>query len=309
MGRESLLQRDSIHRGMARAVLGLAIASLGMTAIGQTEGPRAIGRIRTPALREVSGLAASRQNGGVLWMHNDGESREVFAVTTSGNLVARVRIPVMIDDMEDIAIGPGADMSRDDRADFLYLGDIGDNDESRPEVRVVRFAEPDLSGDVVRDFVAQGVETFRLKYPDGPRDAEALMIDPVSGDLFVVAKEARRSPVYRAAADKLKQNGVATLELVARLKLGLVSGGDISRDGGLIILRSEDRGWLWSRQSSESAMEALMRAPRRVLTRGLRQGENGESVGFSPDGAIYYTASEGRHEAIYAFPARPAGNR
>ena len=68
-------------------------------------------------------------------MHNDGSHKEIFAVATTGKLVARVRIPTAIDDVEDIAIGPGPRSG----VDYVYLGDIGDNDDKRPEVRLVRF--------------------------------------------------------------------------------------------------------------------------------------------------------------------------
>ncbi len=47
-----------------------------------------------------------------------------------------------------------------------------------------------------------GVDTLTLRYPDGPHDSEALMVDPRSGDLYVVVKHLAGGPaaVYRAPA-------------------------------------------------------------------------------------------------------------
>lgn len=261
------------------------------------------GRIRTNRLRETSGLAASRQNPDVLWLHNDGDGKEVFAVGIDGRLRARVRVAARLVDVEDIAIGRGAN----EDSDYVYLGDIGDNEEDRREVRVIRFEEPNLSAasdDL--ELVAGGVESYRLRYPDGPCDTETLMVDPLTGDLYIATKEERASRVYRASAGDLRQNRVVELELAAHLKVGEVSGGDISRSGDAIVLRSEDRGWLWARRAGESVESALGRPPRRILVRSNRQSDNGESIGFRADGRGYYTVSEGQHEPIFFFPIAPA---
>jgi hypothetical protein len=260
-----------------------------------------VARIKTDRLRETSGLAVSRQNPGVIWLHNDGGNKRVFAIGAGGELVAQVRVSAKLDDVEDIAIGSGPEIG----VDFIYLGDIGDNNAGRREVRVVRFPEPDLSAAGDRTIKAEDVEEFRLRYPDGPHDAEALMIDSATGDLLIVTKDGR-ARLYRVAADALQADAAATLELVRLLNVGDVSGGDISRAGDMILLRDEDRGWLWARRPGEEIAAALGRAPRPVITRGHRQGSNGESIGFSPDGRGYLTVSEGKQEAIYFFPIAPA---
>jgi hypothetical protein len=273
-------------------------------AANEAETGREMGRIGAERLNETSGLAVSRQNPDMLWLHNDGGNKRVFAVASDGTLAARVRLPAGIDDTEDIAIGSGPEIG----VDFIYLGDIGDNDEKRREIRVIRFAEPDLSqaADSEKEREAEQVTQLRLRYPDGPHDAEALMVDSATGDLYIATKENRRSRLYRAAAENLQPGGVAVLELAAFLNVGDISGGDISRAGDLLVLRSEEVGWLWRRRPGEDLAEALKRAPRAVITRGPRQDRNGEAIGFSPDGRGYFTVSEGKNESIYYFPIAPA---
>jgi hypothetical protein len=259
---------------------------------------RELGRIRTDRLRETSGLAVSRQNPDVLWLHNDGAKKHVFAVRTDGRLAARLNVRAKFDDIEDIAIGLGPEPG----VDFIYLGDIGDNNADRREIRVIRVPEPTLSKTDDEELKIKDPEVFRLRYPDGPHDAEALMIDAATGDLFIATKQQRGARLYRAAVSDLGSEGVTNLELVGYLNVDDISGGDISRTGDWIMLRSEDRGWLWARTSGEDVAAAMQRTPVRVLTRGSEQGKNGEAVGFSPDGRGYFTVSEGKQEAAYYFP-------
>ncbi len=77
-------------------------------------------------ISEASGLLISRQNPGVLWTHNDSGYRgSIFALTTNGMLLARHYVPeVYMGDFEDISsFGPGPVPG----AQYIYLGDIGDN--------------------------------------------------------------------------------------------------------------------------------------------------------------------------------------
>jgi len=288
---------------MSALVIAVALAANTLVAIGQElEGPHETGRIRVRNLGEVSGLVVSRKNPDVMWVHNDGDEKQVFAVTTAGQLVTRVRVEVPLTDVEDIAIGPGPE----EGVDYVYVGDIGDNTSSRPDIRLVRFPEPELKAIKDKKLDASGVEVFRLRYPDGPHDAEALLVDPTTGDVFIVVKEDNRSRLYRVGEDRLKTDAPIVLELVGYLNVDDVSAGDISPAGDLIILRDEDRGWIWNRPSGSSVGDSFKRAPRPVLVRAAGQAQNGEAVGFAPDGKSYYTVSEGDQEAIVIFPV-PAG--
>jgi hypothetical protein len=290
-------------RRMSALVIAVALAANTLVAIGQElEGPHETGRIRVRNLGEVSGLVVSRKNPDVMWVHNDGDEKQVFAVTTAGQLVTRVRVEVPLTDVEDIAIGPGPE----EGVDYVYVGDIGDNTSSRPDIRLVRFPEPELKAIKDKKLDASGVEVFRLRYPDGPHDAEALLVDPTTGDVFIVVKEDNRSRLYRVGEDRLKTDAPIVLELVGYLNVDDVSAGDISPAGDLIILRDEDRGWIWNRPSGSSVGDSFKRAPRPVLVRAAGQAQNGEAVGFAPDGKSYYTVSEGDQEAIVIFPV-PAG--
>jgi hypothetical protein len=262
-----------------------------------------LGKIKPTQLAEISGLAASRLNPDVLWVHNDGDSRQLFAVSTSGKLAAFVTVKAAVKDLEDVAIGPGPTKG----VDYLYLGDIGDNDERRREVRVVRFAEPDLKGERGVQLKVEDVEEIRLTYPDGPHDAEALFVDPVSGDLFVVTKEKDRARLYTVGRAELRDGSRAELTAAGKPDAVEVSAGAISSDGSQILLRREGQGWLWSREAGETVASALERKPKKVPALGKRQGPNGEAISFSAAGDSYLTVSEGKKQAIYQFDLPTAG--
>jgi hypothetical protein len=256
------------------------------------------GQVQSGELREVSGIAASRVNPGVVWLHNDGPTNRLFGVRTSGETIAVLEWPNAMVDFEDVASGPGPTAGEA----CLYIGDIGDNDARRPQIRVYRALEPKLAPSGAPQYLTAQVEDFRFTYPDGPVDAEALLIDPVSGDIFIVSKEERLARVFRAAGAELASGKPFELEEVATIQIGNVSAGDISPDGRLIILRTEKDGWLWQRDPSKPVAETLSQ-PRatNVAVRHKKQAKNGEGVSFRATGTGYFSISEGANPPLALF--------
>ncbi|MFD7031603.1 putative Ig domain-containing protein [Streptomyces sp. NPDC059917] len=134
-------------------------------------------------LTELSGLAASRKHPGVLYAVNDsGNTNQVFAVdcsTATGQLKATLTVSgVPNTDWEALALG--ADVTG---APVLLVGDIGDNFGGRSEITVHSFPEPDLlvNADVTP-------VSYRFAYADGKHDAESLLADPLTGQLYVASK-------------------------------------------------------------------------------------------------------------------------
>jgi hypothetical protein len=256
--------------------------------------------VAQPDLTEISGVAASRQSPGVLWMHNDsGGDAEVFAVGVDG----APRGDYALDgadarDWEDIALGPGPDEGVDD----LYLADIGDNTSERSDVTVYRVAEPAVAAGDAGDQTLSGVESITLTYADGARDAETLLSDPVTGDLFVVSKQWDRQPagVYRIPAGTADGASV-TMERVADagVPLGeLATSGDISADGSLIAVRTYQSVLLWDRAPGQTVDQALAGEPCKAAATSELQGE---AVALLPEGGAYVTVSEGQSPPINRF--------
>ena len=289
------------------AVLGVLIGMrIGFTAHGGQPGfgpGVAVGRVTDGNVTEASGLAASRRNPGVLWTHNDaGSNPRLFALSTNGALLHSVRVSKAQEgDFEDVAIGPGP---RPD-VDYLYFADIGDNDVDRENVRVYRVPEPAVySYFAVSPSIetASNDEEIVLEYPDGPHDAEALLVDPLTGDLFIATKQRDVSRIYRATRSQIESNSTVRLERVRQIDFDVVSGGAISLDGREIVLRREDFAQLWVRAPGESVVDALGRSPIDIPVVGPPSEPNGEAISFHPTSLGYYTLSEGTGQTIYFFP-------
>lgn len=263
---------------------------------------QALGALKTDKLIEISGLVESRRNIGVLWLHNDaGDSPRLFAVGLAGNLLAEVAVPgAKAEDWEDVAMGPGPLAAKP----YLYIADTGDNAANRDQVTVYRAPEPlidpGLSG--VQTSLEQ-VESFAFRYPDGPRDAEALMVDPLSGDLFVVSKESDgKSKLYRAKAP-LQPGSAVELAKVGKLEFGkgllvgdeLATAADIAADGLHFAIRTRDHAFEWPRLPGESVPQALFAAP---CVLPLKSEDQGEALAYAADGSGFYTVSEGKGSKI-----------
>ena len=250
-----------------------------------------VGRFESPKIAECSGLVVSRKNPGVLWVHNDsGDSARLFAVKEDGSLRGVFRLAhADAKDWEDLALGP----CRNPRKECLYVGDIGDNMRHRRKIQIYRVEEPTvpLDGPTVRKKL-KGTERFDCTYPDGPHDAEALFVDPTAGIPYLVTKEPGDSAafVYRLPGTR-NHRKVVTLEKVATIpSRSSVTGGDITRDGSMIVLRDYFFAYGYFRPHRGKISEAFG-LPARCVP--LSMEEQGESLGISPSGNEIYTASEG----------------
>ncbi len=259
-----------------------------------------VGTVAHNSLDEVSGIAASRQNSDVLWVHNDkGGSARVFAMNRQGTHLGIYNLSGAINyDWEDIAIGPGPVNG----IDYLYVGDIGDNSDSRAYIRVFRVAEPVVdSQQSPIETTLTGVDTITLVYPDGARNAEALMVDPVTKDIYIISKEDSPSRVYRAPYPQ-STTATITMEYKCELPWNKAAGGDISLDGDMVIVKTgegnNNRASIWLRPEGTNLWDAFSGTE---CTVPFLSERNGEAVCFDSNGWGYYTTSEVVHQPIYYF--------
>ena len=178
-------------------------------------------------LPELSGMALSVRHEGVLWAVEDGAFDQsaapvVRAFDQAGAQVAAVTLAGWNNrDIEALAIGPGP---------ALWAADIGDNSLLRETVVVHTFPEPDALGEVTLEPVS-----YRLRYPDGPHDAETIMIDPVDGRLYLATKSIFGNGTLYAAPATLTPGATHDLEPVVDVPL-LITDGSFTPDGGQVVL-------------------------------------------------------------------------
>ena len=262
--------------------------------------PVLLGTSGDASLDESSGLVASRANPGLLWTHNDsGGDPLLHCLDRQARSCGTWEVSGAIaHDWEDLAAGPGPQPGQP----YLYVGDIGDNTRSRSSVTVYRVPEPVVAigtGGVGEQATA-ATEALTLRYPDGPRDAEALLVHPGNGDLYVVTKEVSGpAGVYRAPAT-LTPGATTALERIASLELpgapgsltAPVTGGDIAPDGHRLALSTYVAGVeLVLDHGTTARFDDIWEQPLRPVALPLRR--QGEAIAYRLDGAALLVTSEG----------------
>ncbi len=263
-----------------------------------------VGTLQSDLITEASGIVASRKNPGVLWVHNDsGDSARVFVINAEGVLLAICHIEkANLRDWEDIAIGPGPDPNED----YLYIGDIGDNQARHSSVTIYRVPEPKVDPNRSDARAKIGpAEAIELEYPDGPKDAETLMVDPWTGDIYIISKRELRSRVYRAAYPQSTEKPTV-MTLVATLPWGLAVAGDISRDGRLVIVRGPFNASIWERADGEELVRAFQGEE---STLRLLFEVQGEGICFDGRGLGYFTVGEMPGASINYYARLPGSDQ
>jgi len=258
------------------------------------------GTVASNAIDEASGLAASKRNPGVLYVHNDsGDSARFFALNEQAGLIGTFTVSgATAVDWEDNAVGPCP------QGTCVYLGDIGDNDEERTDVALYRVGEPDIAGGQTSGSLA--AEKFPFAYPDGPHNAESLMVHPTTGSVYIISKsKTGKSHVYKFP-EPLKANTKVTLVKIADLNLpsgnsGTATGADIHPCAPRFLLRTYSRVYEFRAGAGESFEQAFTTSP---VTLTAPSEDQGEAIAYAPDGSGYYTVSEGTKPALYRVSAK-----
>ena len=260
---------------------------------------------------EASGLAVSRRNPGVLWMLDDGPGTVgVWAVRTDGDMLGFVEIAELDGvDTEGLAV---AGCAAGEAASCLYVGDIGDNSRARRSVSVYRIPEPDLgSGLPVSAVPATRAE---LRYPEGPENAEALLV--TDGVPYVVTKAPFDSEQQHTGATRLfgaagfadgqlEDLGVIPIPPASRSLLGpivgeVVTGGTASETPlpPRVLLRTYDHVLEYRASGSDGHLSDLPRWEARELASPVLP--QSEAIAYAADGCSWYTVSEGFGDIWYS---------
>jgi hypothetical protein len=241
---------------------------------------------------EVSGIVASREQPDVFWIHEDAGAQSIlYAISGAGALLGqwKVKTPARIYDWEDIAIEPVAG-----GPDRIWVGDVGDNGvrdgtDARGFVSVDRFSEPvvDRTQPPVSGTVT-ALDSFQFTYPDRPHDAEAIAVEPITGDLYIFGKDnPAPSGIFRARAPLT--SGV--LELVGTVDATYFDGADFAPAGDELLVRSYGQTYYWSRAPGATWDATFGTSPKRIHLPNAAEG-TGEAIGFAPDASGFYTISE-----------------
>src|SRR3989337_543230 len=193
---------------------------------------RKLAELKNKNLNEISGIAASINNPTLLWSHNDkGNDAEIFLLDENLNVKLTCKIKDVDNrDWEDIATGPGPDPDKN----YLYIGDIGDNDAQYQFKYIYRIEEPTWKEGQEATITIASFDTITFQLPDKRKDTEALLINPTTKDLYVISK--REKPVYLYELKyPYSKMDTLTASKISALPFSLIVAGDFSADGSEIL--------------------------------------------------------------------------
>lgn len=265
--------------------------------------PRALAEIQDERIREASGLVASRRNLGCYYVHNDsGDRPRVFLIDRAGRTRATIALAgADALDYEDIALAPASQGGGFE----VCVADIGDNNEQRSHVTIYRFAEGDWSG-AAGATVTVPIRAYRVRYADGPANAEAFCVHPRTGDGYILTKRTDgTSRVYKLAApwnakELVELPRVATLVLPEGWPPGrVITAADIASDGRRLALRAYRDGFEYRlpSQTPDAQFDSIFRVE--PLRLSLAAEPQGEALAYSADGQALLTLSEGKSPTLY----------
>jgi hypothetical protein len=282
---------------VAIACVSLAGCSRNPDKASVSSGGSLSGVLLDSQLAEISGLAASRRHRDVLWLHDDGGNpARLFAVNTSGDRVATLRVDVTKTDWEDMAA------FRLDGRDYLLIADTGDNGGLRRTLQLHVLEEPAR----LENARLKPTWSIAFRWPDGARDCEAVAVDERNRQILLISK--KRQPPDLFALPLRPQSGVQTAVKLGTLAgvpqptaeelrsnprearvMNQVTAADISPDGRALAVMTYRDLLLYPRQLEEPWAKAVARLPKVTALPWLPQAE---AMGWATDGKGLYVTGE-----------------
>jgi hypothetical protein len=254
-----------LERGLACAivvpfVIGFSVAG------AEPSSAEEVCRFQDPQIVESSGLVA--RDGLFITVNDSGDSGRVFAVdATSCRTVGGTSWSDEVEDVEGVAPVD----------DGVLVGDIGDNLAARESVRLLQVPAG-------RGEQTVTPTTYEMTYPGGARDAEALLVQPETGQVLIASKGLMAGTLY-AGPERLSESEANRLHPVADVP-GLVTDGAFFPDGRHFVLRTYGRAVVYTYPGFESIGDIT-----------LPEQEQGEGIAVDEQGQIF-VSSEGQQAPV-----------
>jgi hypothetical protein len=228
-----------------------------------------------PMIGETSGIADSHRNKGYLWVQEDsGNPAQLYLLGHNGIVAKTIKLRGITNrDWEELQLAAGK----------LYLGEIGDNLRQHAEYRFYIFEEPVQAANEVNSF-----QVLRFQYEDGSRDAEAFLVDPATGDIYIITKSDDPAKIYKLTYP-FDFNKVNKATVIGKLTYRAVVGAALSPDGKEAIIKTYAGLQYYKRSEGESILQ-MFQKPFETLP--YRPEVQGEAVTFSINNDGYFTLSE-----------------
>ncbi|PSR56409.1 hypothetical protein AHMF7605_24370 [Adhaeribacter arboris] len=187
---------------------------------------REIGKMNKRQVKESSGLELTPDEA-AFWTHSDsGNPAQLYQVSAAGKWLKTVDIPNTTNlDWEDL--------TKDDK-DYLYIGDFGNNLNSRKNLRIFRVKEKDVTQLDTISFTYADQKSFPPARKDWTFNCEAFFYYQDSLYLFSKNRNTRHTvKLYKIPA----QPGSYVAKVVDSLVIdSRITAADISPDGQTVAL-------------------------------------------------------------------------
>ena len=231
---------------------------------------------------EASGIADSYANAGFLWVELDSGNPPVLHLLKHDGKIGK---PVFLKgvanrDWEDIVLSDGPE----DGKKYLYIAETGDNNQTYGQYTIYRLIEPKASEDSI-----SSVDKISFKYPDGSHDAEAILVDASSKDIYIITKRDNLSKLYKLSYSNYKNSGLHTATFILDLPYKGVVSAALSPAQDEIMVKTYGKIYYYKRKPGESVEQALSQS---YTILPYQVEAQGEAICFSNAHDGFFTLSE-----------------
>lgn len=238
-------------------------------------------RVTPGMIDEVSGMADSRSTENALWVHEDsGNPAELTLISYAGDFIKSLPVINAVNrDWEDMTLAKDLSSGKN----ILYLADIGDNNQVHLTYDVYRFEEPSPG-----DTEINNAEKITFRYQDGSHDAEAILVDELTNDIYIITKRDAKSGIYKIAYPQ-STIGINVAILEGSLDYNGVTSAALSPGGSEIIVKTYTHLYHYKKNGNESLSLTLNGKPNNIP---YVMEPQGEALCFKKDNKGFFTLSE-----------------
>jgi hypothetical protein len=279
--------------------LSLMLAAIGATAAE----PAMTALILDPDVSEISGMTRSQREDALFWAVNDSHNpNRIYALSDRG----RVRAGYTVDGVPNTDWEDLTSYTKDGKS-YLVIADTGDNGGLRQYIELIAIEEPHVAAGTYRGTV-EPAWRMRIRWPDGPRDCEAVAIDAARGEVLLLSKKRVPAQLFRVPLEPTKGRETRLAQQIAvagtipqpdRHELQThpqsgryrahVTSMALSPDGRTLVVLTYRELYRFDRGDTETWAAAFARAPKAL---GMPPLVQAESVTFAADGRSVYVTSE-----------------
>jgi hypothetical protein len=237
--------------------------------------------VSEPSINESSGIADSKANAGYLWVEQDsGNPPDLGLLQHNGTFLKYIHLANVVNrDWEDLVLSTGPKPG----IQYLYIAETGDNLLVHPDYAIYRLEEPLAATDTV-----QYVDRISFYYPDGSHNAEAILVDPASKDIYIITKTELKSKIFRLSYP-YSTTVMNKAEEVGLLPYNYAVSAAISPAGDEIVIKTYDAVYYYPRKTGETILQSLSKKP---VSLSYTQEPQGEAIVFDNNDSGFYTLSE-----------------